>query len=73
MKSHSKTSAKEPDPVQNQVGLLAWSLLAHPHLININMVASGIPGQPDPDSPGEQPNEPGSPVVPDQPPPAPVA
>ena len=35
----------------NQVGLLAWSLLAFPQLH-----AGGIPGQPDPDSP--QPIEP---------------
>ena len=50
----------------NQVGLLAWSLLAQPHL-----QAGGIPGQPDPDTP--QPTEPGVPTIPDEPPPAPVA
>ena len=50
----------------NQVGMLAWSLLAHPQ-----MQAGGIPGQPDPDTP--QPTEPGVPTIPDEPPPAPVA
>ena len=50
----------------NQVGMLAWSLLAHPP-----MQAGGIPGQPDPDTP--QPAEPGVPTIPDEPPPAPVA
>ncbi|KMM83680.1 hypothetical protein SAMN04490203_1082 [Pseudomonas taetrolens] len=50
----------------NQVGVLAWSLLAQPQ-----MNAGGIPGQPDPDTP--QPTEPGVPTVPDEPPPAPVA
>ena len=50
----------------NQVGMLAWSLLAHPP-----MQAGGIPGQPDPDTP--QPTEPGVPIIPDEPPPAPVA
>lgn len=50
----------------NQVGMLAWSLLAHPP-----MQAGGIPGQPDPDTP--QPTEPGVTTIPDEPPPAPVA
>ena len=50
----------------NQVGMLAWSLLAHPP-----MQAGGIPGQSDPDTP--QPTEPGVPTIPDEPPPAPVA
>ncbi|WP_070411242.1 hypothetical protein [Pseudomonas lundensis] len=50
----------------NQVGMLAWSLLAHPPI-----QAGGIPGQPDPDTP--QPTEPGVPTIPDEPPPAPVA
>ncbi|TDV70172.1 hypothetical protein [Pseudomonas sp. LP_7_YM] len=73
MKIQVKTSNKEADPGQNQVGLLAWSLLAHPHLNN--MVAGGIPGQPGPDGPNEfpQPDEPGVPTLPDEPPPAPVA
>jgi len=73
MKRQIKTSSKEADPGQNQVGLLAWSLLAHPHLNN--MVAGGIPGQPSPDTPNEypQPTEPGVPTSPDEPPPVPVA
>lgn len=56
----------------NQIGVLAWSLLAHPPI----SMAGGIPGQPDPDSPNEQPSEPeeqGVPTLPDEPPPAPVA
>ncbi|MBK5530133.1 hypothetical protein ACIOWE_09305 [Pseudomonas sp. NPDC087598] len=53
----------------NQVGVLAWSLLAHPSI----SMAGGIPGQPDPDTPNEQPTEPGEPTLPDEPPPAPVA
>lgn len=41
-------------------------------------LAGGIPGQPDPDTPGEpvlpdQPTEPGEPTVPDQAPPIPTA
>ena len=73
MKRHINTSSNVTDPSPNQVGLLAWSLLAHPHLNN--MVAAGIPGQPDPDSPNEnpQPDEDGVPTLPDEPPPAPVA
>ena len=54
----------------NQVGRLAWSLLAHPHP---HSMAGGIPGQPDPDTPNEQPLEPGEPTLPDEPPPVPVA
>jgi hypothetical protein len=53
----------------NQIGVLAWSLLAQPAL----SMAGGIPGQPDPDTPNEQPTEPGEPTLPDEPPPAPVA
>ena len=33
-------------------------------------MAGGVPGQPDPDTP--QPTEPGSPTIPDEPPPSPV-
>lgn len=71
MKIQSNASAQGPDPRANHVGLLALSLLAYPQ---DNMVG-GIPGQPDPDGPGEypQPIEPGSPTTPDEPPPAPVA
>lgn len=72
MKMQSKASAEGPDPRENHVGLLAWSLLAQPQL---NMVGGGIPGQPDPDTPNDypQPTEPGEPTLPDEPPPAPVA
>ncbi|EPJ94686.1 MULTISPECIES: hypothetical protein [Pseudomonas] len=52
----------------NQVGVLAWSLLAFPQLH-----AGGIPGQPDPDSPQPIEPEPGVPTLPDEPPPAPIA
>ncbi|MGV8918688.1 MAG: hypothetical protein ACOH2R_12930 [Pseudomonas sp.] len=68
MKLTSKRIAPAADSAQNHVGLLAWSLLAHPQ---VNMVG-GIPGQPDPDTPNEQPTEPGEPMLPDEPPPAPV-
>lgn len=51
----------------NQIGVLAWSLMAHPPV----SATGGIPGQPDEDSP--QPAEPGVPTLPDEPPPAPVA
>lgn len=71
MKRQSNASAQGPDPRENQVGLLAMSLLAYPQA---NMVG-GIPGQPGPDGPGEypEPAEPGVPTIPDEPPPAPVA
>jgi len=69
MKIDPSVSAKMASFEHNQIGLLAWSLLAHPHP---NMVG-GIPGQPDPDSPYQTPSEPGEPMVPDEPPPAPVA
>jgi hypothetical protein len=71
MKLHSKPIVPLADSHNNHVGLLAWSLLAHPP---INRVG-GIPGQPDPDSPNDypQPDEPGEPTLPDEPPPAPVA
>lgn len=52
----------------NHVGLLAWSLLANPGLLE----AGGVPGQPDPD-PAPEPTEPGEPMIPDQPPPTPMA
>ncbi|WP_191487392.1 hypothetical protein [Pseudomonas sp. FEN] len=47
----------------NQVGLLAWSLLAHPQ--DLTGAIPGIPGQPDPDTP--QPGEPDHPAHPDEP------
>lgn len=59
---HAQLARLEP----NQVGLLAWSLLAHPQI-----QAGGIPGQPDPDTP--QPTEPGVPTQPDEAPPVPMA
>ncbi|NWA01535.1 hypothetical protein [Pseudomonas gingeri] len=68
MKIDPSISAQLAKLEPNQVGLLAWSLLAHPHSL-----AGGIPGQPDPDTPNEQPTEPGEPVLPDEPPPVPVA
>lgn len=70
MKMQSNARARGADTRENHVGLLALSLLAHPQ---DNMVG-GIPGQPDPDSPGEIPTDPpGSPTIPDEPPPTPVA
>ncbi|NWE44283.1 hypothetical protein [Pseudomonas gingeri] len=68
MKIDPSISAQLAKLEPNQVGLLAWSLLAHPHSL-----AWGIPGQPDPDTPNEQPTEPGEPTLPDEPPPVPVA
>jgi hypothetical protein len=75
MKLHPTISAKLAVLQPNHVGLLSWSLLAHP----LPMQAGGVPHQPDPDTPqppepGEtQPMEPGEPTLPDEPPPAPVA
>jgi len=70
MKTTFKTSEQETSPPLNEIGLLAWSLMAHTEL---NMVGGGVPGQPDPDTPFQQPTEPGEPTLPDEPPPAPVA
>lgn len=47
MKIDPTLSAKLAILQANQVGVLAWSLLAHPHPVS----AGGIPGQPDPDTP----------------------
>ncbi|WPO99033.1 hypothetical protein SFA35_20835 [Pseudomonas sp. HR96] len=70
MKSNPSITAQHAARFEhNQVGMLAWALMAHPFP---NMVG-GVPGQPGPDSPNEQPSEPGEPTLPDQPPPAPVA
>ena len=66
MKIDPSIRAKLANLEPNQVGLLAWSLLAYPQLH-----AGGIPGQPDPDTP--QPTEPSVPTLPDEAPPAPVA
>ncbi|TDF82763.1 hypothetical protein [Pseudomonas sp. H9] len=76
MKLDPSISAKLAVLQPNHVGVMAWSLLAHPHPHTAH--AGGIPGQPDPDNPeptpGEnQPMEPGEPVLPDEAPPAPVA
>ena len=69
MKIDPRVSAELARLEPNQVGVLAWSLLAHPSVAQ----AGGIPGQPDPESPHEPPTEPGEPPLPDEPPPAPVA
>lgn len=76
MKLHTTVNAQLAHLQPNQIGLLAWSLLAQPPL---PVQAGGVPGQPDPDSPqppqpGEdQPTEPGVPTLPDDIPPTPVA
>ena len=66
MKIDPRISAELARLEPNQIGVLAWSLMADP------AYAGGIPGQPDEDWP-QQPSEPGEPVLPDEPPPAPVA
>ncbi|MBF8781490.1 hypothetical protein [Pseudomonas fulva] len=73
MKIDPAISAKLAVLQPNQIGLLAWSLLAQPQG---SVQAGGIPGQPDPDFP--QPSEPetppeGVPTIPDEPPPTPQA
>ncbi|CRM18056.1 MULTISPECIES: hypothetical protein [Pseudomonas] len=65
MKINPRISAELARLEPNQIGVLAWSLMADP------TYAGGIPGQPEPDYP--QPAEPGEPTLPDEPPPAPVA
>lgn len=77
MKLHPAVSEKLAILQQpNQIGLLAWSLLAHPPM---PLQAGGVPHQPDPDTPqppqpgDTPPMEPGEPTLPDEPPPAPVA
>lgn len=75
MKLDPAISAKLAVLQPNQIGLVAWSLLAQPPLMH----AGGVPGQPDPDTPAppqpgdNPPMEPGEPTLPDEPPPAPVA
>ncbi|QZI69485.1 hypothetical protein K5F93_24485 [Pseudomonas protegens] len=70
MKIDPRISATLARLEPNQVGVLAWTLLAHPP---VNMTG-GVPGQPDPDSAQHpEPSEPGEPTLPDEPPPAPVA
>lgn len=68
MKLELTVSAQLASLQPNQIGMLAWSLLADPHAY----LAGGVPGQPDPDTP-QPPSEPGSPTLPDEIPPAPVA
>ena len=68
MKIDPRISAELARLEPNQIGLLAWSLMADP------AYAGGIPGQPDPDTPTPvEPSEPGEPVLPDEPPPVPTA
>ena len=67
MKIDPRISAELARLEPNQIGVLAWSLMANPAF------AGGTPpGQPDEDWP-QQPTEPGEPTLPDEPPPAPVA
>ncbi|MBC3366246.1 hypothetical protein J3P95_19515 [Pseudomonas sp. Z5-35] len=68
MKIDPRISAELARLEPNQIGVLAWSLLAHPA-----EAAGGIPGDPDPDPNPTEPTEPGEPTLPDEPPPAPVA
>jgi len=72
MKINPTISAELARLEPNQIGMLAWTLLANPMAEQMG----GMPGQPDPDGPNPgdtQPTEPGEPTIPDQPPPAPVA
>lgn len=72
MKIDPRITAELARLAPNQVGMLAWSLLAYPSVVQ----AGGIPGQPDPDTPNEDPTdpcEPGEPTLPDEPPPVPMA
>ncbi|WP_226455860.1 hypothetical protein [Pseudomonas sp. AF03-9] len=69
MKIDPRISAELARLEPNQIGVMAWSLMANPAF------DGGVPGQPDPDpAPGqpEQPDENGVPTLPDEPPPAPV-
>jgi len=65
MKLDPRISAELARLEPNQIGVMAWSLMADP------AYAGGLPGHPDPDSP--EPTEPGEPTLPDEPPPAPMA
>ncbi|MBA1294059.1 hypothetical protein G7025_11875 [Pseudomonas lurida] len=68
MKIDPRISAELARLEPNQIGVLAWSLMADP------AYAGGIPGQPEPDYPQPtEPTEPGEPTLPDEPPPVPVA
>ncbi|GFM79746.1 hypothetical protein PSCICO_05930 [Pseudomonas cichorii] len=72
MTTDFKPSDREKPPQLNEIGLLAWSLMAD---LQFNMVGGGIPGDPGPDTPFPPgpPDEPGEPTLPDEPPPVPVA
>ncbi|MBV6752428.1 hypothetical protein KV580_19085 [Pseudomonas chlororaphis] len=61
MKNDPSISAQLAKLEPNQVGLLAWSLLAYPQGMASGI--PGIPGQPDPDTP-----QPSEPTTPSQPP-----
>ena len=68
MKLDPRISAELARLEPNQIGVMAWSLMADP------AYAGGIPGQPEPDSPyPTEPDEPGEPTLPDEPPPVPMA
>ncbi len=71
MKINPRISAELARLEPNQIGVLAWSLMADP------AYAGGNPGQPDPDIPDSpvpgEPDGPGGPTVPDDAPPTPVA
>lgn len=67
MKLDPTISAQLAKLEPNQIGMLAWTLMAQP-----THYAGGIPGQPGRDD-YPQPIEPGEPTLPDEPPPAPVA
>ena len=68
MKIDPRISAELARLEPNQIGVLAWSMMADP------AYAGGIPGQPDPDFPEPtEPSEPGEPTLPDEPPPVPMA
>jgi hypothetical protein len=70
MKIDPTISAQLAKLQPNQIGMLAWSLLADPYA----HLAGGVPGQPDPDTPQPlEPTDPGSPDIPGEIPPAPVA
>ncbi len=56
MKIDPRISAELARLEPNQIGVMAWSLLAHPV-----EAAGGIPGQPDPDTPTNNPPNPANP------------
>lgn len=54
----------------NQIGLLAWTLLAHPPT---PLHAGGVPPEPKPGPAPDTPEPPGVPTIPDEKPPTPMA